>query len=105
MDVIGFLIVSLGSSTVQFRDSLGSRSTCDYSEAGFSSQKGYRDCRYTTNEQSSVVRSCGQKDLMQRIFIKKCFLCTVRSVCCVKRFSPVSRNILKDVRKSQMMPD
>jgi hypothetical protein len=28
-----------------------------------------------------------QKDSMQRIFIKKCFLFTVGSVCCVKRFS------------------
>jgi hypothetical protein len=30
---------------------------------------------------------CEQKDSMQRIFIKKCFLFTVRSVCCVKRFT------------------
>jgi hypothetical protein len=36
MDVIGFLCVSLGSSTVQLHDSLGSR--C--SKAGFSSQNG-----------------------------------------------------------------
>jgi hypothetical protein len=40
MDVIGFLFVSLGSSTVQFHESLGSRCAC--SEAGFSSQNGDR---------------------------------------------------------------
>jgi hypothetical protein len=39
------------------------------------------------------------------IFIKKCFLLTVGSVCHVKRFTTVSRNSLKDVRKSQTMPD
>jgi hypothetical protein len=59
---------------------------------------------YTTEEQRSVV-FLWAKELMQRIFTKKCFLCTVGSVCCVKRFSRMSRNSLKDVRKSQMMPD
>jgi hypothetical protein len=38
MDVIGFLCVSLGSSTTQFHERLGNRRT----EAGFSSQNG--DC-------------------------------------------------------------
>jgi hypothetical protein len=42
MDVIGFLCVSLGSSTVQLHDSLGSRRACTYSEADFSSQNGDR---------------------------------------------------------------
>jgi hypothetical protein len=42
---------------------------------------------------------------MQRIFLKKCFLFTVGSVFHVKRFTTGSRNCLKDVRKSQMMPD
>jgi trehalose utilization protein len=42
---------------------------------------------------------------MQRIFIKKCFLSMVGSVCSVKWFTTGSRNSLKDVRKSQMMPD
>jgi hypothetical protein len=42
MDVIGFLCVSLGSSTVQLHDSLGSTRACAYSEAGFSSQNGDR---------------------------------------------------------------
>jgi hypothetical protein len=40
---------------------------------------------------------------MRRIFIIKCFLFTVGSVCRGKRFTTGSRNSLKDVRKSQMM--
>jgi hypothetical protein len=42
MDVIGFLSVSLGSSTVQFHYTIGNRRTCACSEAGFSSQNGDR---------------------------------------------------------------
>jgi hypothetical protein len=42
MNVIGFLCVSLGSSTVQLHDSLGSRRACACSEVGFSSQNGNR---------------------------------------------------------------
>jgi hypothetical protein len=42
MDVIGFLCVSLGSSTVQLHDSLDSRRVCACSEADFSSQNGDR---------------------------------------------------------------
>jgi hypothetical protein len=43
MDVIRFLCVSLGSSTVQLHDSLGSRRACACSEAVFSSQNVDRD--------------------------------------------------------------
>jgi hypothetical protein len=42
MDVIGFLYVILGSSTVQLHDSRGSRCACECSEAGFGSQNGDR---------------------------------------------------------------
>jgi hypothetical protein len=42
MDVIYFLCVSLGSSTVQLHECLGNRSACACSEAGFSSQNGDR---------------------------------------------------------------
>jgi hypothetical protein len=42
---------------------------------------------------------------MQRIFKKKCFLFKVGCVCRVKRFTIVSSNSLKDVRKSQMLVD
>jgi hypothetical protein len=45
---------------------------------------------YYTEEQRSVVRFfCGQKDLMQRIFINKCFVFMVGNVCRVKRFTTV----------------
>jgi hypothetical protein len=42
MDVIGFLCVSPGSSTVQLHDNVGSRRACASSEARFSSQIGDR---------------------------------------------------------------
>jgi hypothetical protein len=42
VDVIGFLCVSLGSSTVQLHDSLGSRRVYACSEDGFSRQNGDR---------------------------------------------------------------
>jgi hypothetical protein len=42
MDVIGFLCVSLSSSTVQLNDSIGSRRPGACSEADFSSQDGDR---------------------------------------------------------------
>jgi hypothetical protein len=42
---------------------------------------------------------------IQRIFLKKCFLFTVGSVCHVKRFTTGPRNSLEDVGKSQMMSD
>jgi hypothetical protein len=46
---------------------------------------------FTTEELRSDVRFCGQKDTMQRIFIKECFLFTVGSVCRVKRFAAGSK--------------
>jgi hypothetical protein len=59
-----------------------------------------------TEEQRSVVRFFyGQRDSMQRIFIKKYFLFMVGCFYRLKRFTTVSRNSLKDVRKSQVMPD
>jgi hypothetical protein len=59
-----------------------------------------------TEEQRSIVRLFyGRKDSMQRIFIRKCFLFTVGSDCCIKRFTTGSINSLKYVRKSQMIPD
>jgi hypothetical protein len=52
MDKIGFLCVSLGSSTFQLHDSLGSRHACTCSEAGFGSQNG----NHTAEKLRSVVR-------------------------------------------------
>jgi hypothetical protein len=85
MDVIGFLYVSLGSSTVQLHDILGSRYTCPCSEVGFSSQNGDRASECTTKEQRSVVPLFMGKRLTAKLFIKKCFKFTVGSVCRVKR--------------------
>jgi hypothetical protein len=42
---------------------------------------------------------------MQRIFINKCFLFMVGSVCRIKWFTGGSRISLEDIRKQQMMPD
>jgi hypothetical protein len=42
MDVIDFRCITLGSSTVQLHNSLGSRHACACSEGGFSRQKGDR---------------------------------------------------------------
>jgi hypothetical protein len=61
MDVISFLCVSLGSSTVHLHKSLGSRRACVCSEAGFCSQNG--DCEYITEEQCSVVHFLCAKGL------------------------------------------
>jgi hypothetical protein len=106
MDVIlvGFWCVSVCSSTVQLHNSLGSRHACACSEAHFSGPNGDRAWGMYYRRAEFFVRFCGQKHAMQRIFIKKYFLLTVRSVCRVKRFTTVSRNSLMDVRKSQMMP-
>jgi hypothetical protein len=45
-----------------------------------------------TEEQSSVVRFGGEKESMQIVFKKKCFLFMVGSVCRLKRFTTESRN-------------
>jgi hypothetical protein len=58
-----------------------------------------------TEEQRSVVRFLWGKNSMQRILVEKCFLFTLGSVCRVKRFTTGSIDLLKDVRKKQIMPD
>jgi hypothetical protein len=58
MEVIGFICVSLGSSTVQLHDSPGGRSACQC----FGSKNGDRAEKYMTEKQRSVVRfSVGKK--------------------------------------------
>jgi hypothetical protein len=42
---------------------------------------------YATEDQRSVVRFLWAKDTLQRLFIKKCFLFTLGSVCSVKGFT------------------
>jgi hypothetical protein len=58
-----------------------------------------------TEQQRPVLRFLWAKGLDAKIFIKKCFLFTVESVCLVKRFIIGSRNSLKDVRNLQTVPD
>jgi hypothetical protein len=50
----------------------------------------------TTEKQLSVVRFCGQKDPLRRIFIKKYFLFMVGSICRVKGFTTGPKNSLTD---------
>jgi hypothetical protein len=86
MDIIGLLCVSLGSSIVQLHDSVGSRHVhVQRLVSVVKMATVLEDC--TIEEQHSVVRFCGQKDSVQMIFIKKCFLFMVGSVCHIKRFS------------------
>jgi hypothetical protein len=105
MDVIGSLYVSLGSSTVQHYDSLGSRHACTCSEAGFSSENGDRAWGVYNQRTAFCCAFFFREDSMQRVFIKKCFLFMVGCLCRVKRFTTGSINSLKDVRKSQVMPE
>jgi hypothetical protein len=102
MEVIGVLCLSLGSSTVQLHDSLGIRRACACSEAGFSSKNGDRALGVYYGRAASYCAffSCGPNDIH-----KEMLLFLVRSVCRVKRFTTGSRNYLKDVGKSQMIPD
>jgi hypothetical protein len=63
MDVTRFLCVSLGSSTVQFHDSIGSLRACECSEAGFSSRNGGRSWGVCYRRAASVVRFLWEKGL------------------------------------------
>jgi hypothetical protein len=78
MDVIDFLFVSLGSSTVQLRKRM-------FRDA-FSTK--WRPCLRSIIPKSRALLSfsCAQKDSWQRIFTNKYFLFTLGSVCRVKRF-------------------
>jgi hypothetical protein len=93
MDVICFLCVSLGSSTAQIHVNIGNRRACACSEADCRGQNMWEG--KTTEEQHFFVRfMCGEKNAMQRIFIKKCILFTVGSVCRVKRFTTAWQTFL-----------
>jgi hypothetical protein len=48
---------------------------------------------------------CGQEDSMQRIFIKKCFLFTVGSVCSVKQFSHGGKHLGDDEEVETEAPE
>jgi hypothetical protein len=87
MYVIEFLCVSLGTNTFQLHDGLGSRRACALSEAGVIVKMATVLEEFISEKQLLFCVFCGQKDSMQRIFIKKCFLFTVGSVRRVKRFT------------------
>jgi hypothetical protein len=70
MDVISFLCVSLGSSTIQLHDSLGNERACACSETGFCSRNGDRVWTvYYRRAAFCCSFFCGQKESMQRIFV------------------------------------
>jgi hypothetical protein len=73
MDVIGFPFVSLGSSTVQLRDNLDSRRACAYSGPVLVVKMATMIEVCTNEEQRLLCGFCGQKDVVQRIFIKEFF--------------------------------
>jgi hypothetical protein len=102
MDVLGFLCVSLSSSTIQLHNILGSICACTCSEAGFSSQNG--DC-HSTEEQRSVVRFLWAKGLDAKDVHKEMFpvyggKCLSRKAVhnWVKKFSHGHLKVADDVR-------
>jgi hypothetical protein len=105
MDVIGYLCISLDNSTVQLHVSQCSRRHAHVQKLVSVVKMAIVLEKCTTEEQRSAALLLWAKGLNAKIFIKKYFLFTVRSVCRVKRFTTGSINSLKDVRKSQMMPD
>jgi hypothetical protein len=102
---MGFLCVSLGSSTVRLQDSLGSRRACACSEVGFNSQNGDRAWGlYHRRAEFCFVILCA-KGLNAKDIHKDIFPVYGGSFCHVKRLTTGSSNSLKDFRKSQTMPD
>jgi hypothetical protein len=73
MDVIVFLCVSLGSTTVQLYDSLGSRQACACSEAGFSSQNGVRAWRIYYRRAAFCCEFLWAKELTAKDIHKEMF--------------------------------
>jgi hypothetical protein len=87
MDIIGSLCVSLDSSTFQIHDRLVSNAYAHVQRLVFGVKVVTVLEDSTTEEQRFLCVFCGQKDSLQMIFVKKCFLFTGGSVCRVKRFT------------------
>jgi hypothetical protein len=87
MDVIGFLYVSLCGSTAQLHNSVDAHAHAHVQRLVSVVKMVTMLEEYITEEQHSVAFFCVQKDSVQRIFINKCFLFTVGSICRVKRFT------------------
>jgi hypothetical protein len=102
MDVIRFLFVSLGSSTVQPHDTLGRRRACASSEPGLSSPNGDRAWRVYYWRAAFSCAFLWAKGLNAKDIHKKSLLFRVGSVCRVRKFTTESRNSIKDVRKPEI---
>jgi hypothetical protein len=98
MDVIGFLCVSLGSSTIQPHDSLRSRRACAFSEACFIDKVATVLEKCTTAEQHSAVLFLWAKEPNTKNIHKEMFL--VYGGKCLSRKAVGSRNSLKDLTRS-----
>jgi hypothetical protein len=105
MDVIDFLCVSLGSSTVQLHCSLGSWRACACSEAGFSTQNGdrawgvyYRRTQFCCAVFVGETTHC--KYILKEMFPIYGWKCLSR-----KTVHNWDEKFPLNVRKSQMMPD
>jgi hypothetical protein len=104
MDVIFFLYVSLGSSTVQLHGSLGS--VCACSETGFSSQNGDRALGVFYRRTAFCcaflwAKGLNAKDIHKEMFPVyggKCFLCKAVHNW-VEKFSQGRSKVADDVRK------
>jgi hypothetical protein len=86
MDVIVFLCVSPGSSTIQLHDSLGSNAHVQRLVSAVKIATLFGGVLPKSNVLLFFF-SCGQMDSIQKVFIKKCFLFTVGSVCSTKGFT------------------
>jgi hypothetical protein len=75
MEVIGFLCVSLGSSTIQLHDGVGSRRACacTCSEAHFSSQNGDRTSGVNYRREASYCNFLWAKGLNVKDIHKEMF--------------------------------
>jgi hypothetical protein len=71
MDVISFLCVPLGSSTVQLHDSFGSICAC--SEVGFSIKNSDRACGIYYRRAAFYYESLGVKELSENVNHKQIF--------------------------------
>jgi hypothetical protein len=90
---MGFLCVTLGSSTIQFHDSVGNRWTCAYSVACFSSKNGERAWgEYYRRATFCCAFFLWARGLNTKEIRKQMFPIIVGSVYRVKRFTTDSRN-------------
>jgi isochorismate hydrolase len=105
MTVIGSLCISLGGSTVQLYDRLDSRCACHVQRLVSVVKMVTVLEVYTSEEHRSLVRFLWGNGLSAKDIHKEMF--SVYGGKCLSRraFQTGARNSLKDVRRSQMLPD